>query len=317
MLERKLTMLKGDFGPTGNEFTFGNEVLLKPQAQTLEELRAATIAQECLDLTGEPCPEDTSWALKPIPTRVPPIPDAADIPNPDAILHYQEALTDPNEPDGYNPYAVIGQLDEKTRGNMVPYPEHLGAGIGIGLAATVAIGLINRNRIDERFPGIKEGIRHKMNMVRNWRFKYGLELSPEKTIKRIRKDIEGRHPEYAAIGPNWTQQDELDLLEVHKGEHGVEMVHMVYRIIASLADVNEHVMPRDVINRLNVEIDHSMVNRSQRWAVSQDRHGAFTLEVAGISYPLRTFAKAIRQQIDDDRKETIQQIASIEPTIIS
>ncbi len=201
-------------------------------------------------------------------------------------------------------------------GRMQPHNNFIGVGVGAALAGAGVVAYLNKERINRRFPQIREVCNREYYRVRNFLLEFGLDYAPNATVRYICADVENRNSAYAQIGQRFDDADRLALLAMRKGEHGVQMIHMVYRIIASLAEVNATVRPAQLAERLNEELDHFLVDRSQRWELEQDEYGLFNLIVAGKKYSLRTFAGEIRKKIQQDELARGAAIAKIDPEVV-
>lgn len=284
MPERISTVLSGTFGPQNGEFTF-DVPIEKPgkQEMTLEQLRNQIIEEECRNLTGKPCPTEEAVPTIPLPKPKPT----------ETVVYVAPKMSTAIDPD-----------------QLVPDNEYFGTIVGTVLAASALGAYANR----KKFTGVARRINDVKDEVKNTALEYALDVAFEPTLKYLRDELEkDRH--YSDLKISWDGQDIAALREARHATHnGPALVHMVYRTIASLADINEKVQPKDVLRMLGEEFDHMSVDRSQRWHIRQ-RSGNYYLVVAMKEYSLATFARHIRTQIANSDDSLRERLASVEPVI--
>lgn len=344
------TALTGEhFGPTGARFSFGSpyeqsmpEPQRKPQAQPVQpdfqDMREQELVETLQQMYGKdwkayyPITEPQPTALQNEINRGV-IFDSPKVPTPSSVVSIELTPTQPASlssanPEGYafgtippneiaqdgtniNPHISFSQNDR-----IQPPNDFIGIGVGTAMAGAGILAYLNKERINRRFPQIRQYCSREYYRIRNILLEFGLDYVPTATVRYICADIENRNSAYAQIGQRFDDVDRLALLTMRKGEHGVQMIHMVYRIIASLAEVNETVRPADLAERLNEALDHSLVDRSSRWELRQNENGLFSLIVAGKPYPLATFAREIRNRIAADNANIEAKLAEVEPEVI-
>lgn len=322
----------------------------KPLIQTggemneIDAIKEQAAKEECINLTGKPCPDepeskpalpktdtiftrdgelisktiDSPKIEKPVSEKNEP--NNATITNDDIEQRhlnktYEGAYRDGDEQMPLGEERIIVVQNEGR--NIVPHSEHLGVGIGLALASAAGLSYIHRDKIDARFPGIKRTVLRAKSSLRYTRLKYKFDLNPDRTLDDIQKENEVRNPLYAQIAATWEPEDYAVLLHLARDDrrHGIILVDMMHKIIASLLTVSDEVRPRDVVERLNMQIDHFGVPRKDRWSLIEVRPGKFVLDVAGNEYSLESFSKQIRKEIEADHKKGIAETAKIDPVV--